>query len=118
MIVRGLLIALILGVIGSCSNCEAFTDAYQLYVQNGDQHNYYHIRIKNEDSGWNDAKNVEAGDCVRFHRIEPGDWSIRIYKDGSMLSDSAEFEVDDEDWCIRIRSETGKLESCNRNFCN
>lgn len=115
MVVRGLLIALILGLVGPV---YAFTDAYQLYIYNRDKHNYYHIRVKNEDSGWNDAKNVEAGSCVRFHRIEPGQWSIRIFKDGSMLSDYADFTVTDEDWCIRIRSETGKLYGCSTYYCS
>jgi len=113
--VRWIVLALILGVVGPV---YAFTDAYQLYIYNKDQHNYYHIRIKNEDSGWNDAKNVEAGSCVRFHRIEPGKWSIRIYQDGTMLSDYADFRVNDEDWCIRIRSETGKLKGCSTYYCS
>lgn len=113
MKINWLLVALILGVVGPL---YAFTDAYQLYVQNRSQHSY-RVRIKNEDSRWTDTQTVEAGGCVRFLRIEPGDWSIRVYK-GSMLSDYADFEVDDEDWCILIRSETGKVETCYKYFCN
>jgi hypothetical protein len=114
MIVRWIVLALILGVAGPI---YAFTDAYKLYIYNRDNRNYYHIRIKNEDSRWNDAKNVEAGSCVEFHRIEPGEYSIRIYKDGSMMSDYARFDVTDGERCLRIRSETGMLEDCSNYYC-
>ncbi len=113
MIVRWIALALILGVSGPV---HAFTDSFRLYIYNYDFHNYYHVRIKNEDSGWNDAKNVEAGSCQYFTRIEPGRYSVRIYKDGSMLSDHVWFDVSDEK-CIRIRSETGHMESCNEYSC-
>jgi hypothetical protein len=115
MIVRWIALALILII---SSPVYAFTDAYELYIYNRDRHNYYSVRIKNEDTSWTDTKTVEANGCVRFQRIEPGDWSIRIYQDGSMLSDYADFKVKDEDWCIRIRSETGKLYGCNTYYCS
>jgi hypothetical protein len=109
-----LALALIVGLSGSV---YGWTPVYRLYVYNWDTKNYYHIRIKNENSRWQDAKNVEAGGCVEFPKVEEGEYSIRIYRDGQDFSDYATFEVTDNDFCIRIRSVTGALESCGDYFC-
>ena len=92
--------------------------AYKLYIYNEDSENYYHVRLKNEDTGWYDARNVEADSCIEIYRLERGEYSIRTYQDGGSIGDYALFDIDDDHMCIRITSVTGKLRSCNRNYCN
>lgn len=92
--------------------------AYKLYVYNRDSHNYYHVRLKNEDTGWHDARNVEANDCVAIYRLEPGEYSIRNYKDGTDVGHYRSFNIKDDNKCIEITSVTGKMRSCSRDYCN
>lgn len=94
------------------------TPAYRLYIQNRDNHNSYHVRVKNEDTGWHDAVNIEAGSCAVVERMEPGEYSIRTYRNGGNTGDYAGFEIEDSNFCIRITSVTGSMEVCNQNFCD
>jgi hypothetical protein len=113
--VRWIVLALILGVVGSCADCQAFTDAYEMYIYNRTNDEYY-VRIKNEDSSWTADGTLGAGECGRFTRIEQGKWSIRVYR-GDMLTDFIDFRLREKDRCFRIRSETGKLEVCHTFYC-
>jgi len=94
------------------------TPAYKLYIYNLDRKNNYHIRLKNEDTGWQKAVDIEPDSCVVIYRMEPGEYSIRTYKDGTSVGDYASFEVEDDDLCIKITSVTGGLELCNNTFCS
>ena len=94
------------------------TPAYKLYIYNFDRKNNYHVRLKNEDTGWQKAVDIEADSCVVIYRMEPGEYSIRTYKDGTSVGDYASFEVEDDDLCIKITSVTGGLELCNNIFCS
>lgn len=108
-------IAIILGMVGLLT--MAFTPAYRLYIHNhGDV--AYTVRLKNEDSGWSKTETIGAGNCVKIYRIEPGNYSIRATKVGYHVDQYVSFEVDDDDWCIDITSVTGKIESCNRFYCD
>jgi hypothetical protein len=100
------------------SLAKSQTPSYRLYIYNMDSNNYYHVRIKNEDTRWSDAVNVEARSCAKMYRIEPGEYSIRTYRDGGMSGDYASFEVEDESVCIEITSVTGNLELCNKYYCS
>ena len=94
------------------------TPAYKLYVYNLDKNNGYRIRLKNEETGWSKSVNIEAESCVVISRMEPGEYTIRTYKEGTSVGDYASFNVEDEDLCIRITSVTGGLELCNNTFCS
>ena len=94
------------------------TPSYKLYIYNMDSENYYHVRIKNEDTRWADAVNIESRSCVKIYRIEPGEWSIRTYKDGRDVGNYATFDVVDSDICIEITSVTGGLEFCSKTYCS
>jgi len=94
-----------------------FTSSYMLYVYNQDNRNNYTIKIKNEDSGWQDSKNIEPGECIIFQRIEPGNYSIRTFKGNTSIGDYANFEVKNGDWCIEISSVTGQIRTCDWYFC-
>lgn len=94
------------------------TPAYKLYIYNLDKKNSYHIRLKNEDTGWQKSVDIETDSCVVIYRMEPGEYSIRTYKKGTSVGDYATFEVEDDDLCIKITSVTGRLELCNNTFCS
>jgi hypothetical protein len=94
------------------------TPAYKLYIYNLDRKNNYHIRLKNEGTGWHKTVDIEADSCVVIYRMEPGDYSIRTYKNGTSVGDYASFEVEDNDLCIKITSVTGGLELCDNTFCS
>ena len=93
------------------------TPSYRLYIHNMDSRNYYYVRVKNEDTRWSDSVNIEIGSCAKLYRIEPGEYSIRTYKDGKMAGDYATFEVVDENICIEITSVTGEMEFCGKMYC-
>ena len=90
---------------------------FKLYVYNRDSKNYY-IRLKNEDTGWYDARNVKSGRCVTIYRLEKGKYSIRIRRNGTDIGDYASFKIKNNHRCIEITSVTGKMRSCNRTYCN
>ena len=94
------------------------TKAFKLYVHNRDSKNYYHIRLKNEDTGWYDARNVEANDCIAIYRLEQGEYSIRTYRDGTDVGHYRSFKIKNDHKCLEITPVTGKMRSCNRNYCN
>lgn len=94
------------------------TPSYKLYIYNMDNKNYYAVRIKNEDTGWQANLNIEAGSCETVYRMEPGEYSIRTYKDGGWVGDYAGFEITDDDLCIEITSAIGTLDICESTFCD
>jgi hypothetical protein len=92
--------------------------AYKLYLHNRDSENYYHVRLKNEDTGWYDARNIEAGSCVEIYRLESGEYSIRTYQDGKMGGHYSSFKIRNDHKCLEITPVTGKLRSCSRSYCD
>ena len=94
------------------------TPSYRLYIYNMDTKNYYAIRIKNEDNGWQANLNIEAGSCESVERMEPGWYTIRTYRDGRNSGAYELFEVTDDHLCIEIDSVTGALRPCNKTFCD
>jgi hypothetical protein len=120
-IIESLITALYLLIAAGIALLPSFahsTPAYKLYIYNLDRKNNYHIRLKNEGTGWQKAVDIEADSCVIIHRMEPGEYSIRTYKGGTSVGDYASFEVEDDDLCVKITSVTGGLELCDNTFCS
>ena len=103
----------------SCSfNSKALaTDAYRLYVHNKDRHNYYQIRITNEDSRKKNSLTVEPKSCNVFDPNDEGEYSVRVYKNGRMFSDYVSIEINDTS-CIEMDSVTGKVSLCDEYWCS
>ena len=103
----------------SCSfNSKALaTDAYRLYVHNKDRHNYYQIRITNEDSRKKNSLTVEPKSCNVFDPTDEGEYSVRVYKNGRMFSDYVSIEINDTS-CIEMDSVTGKVSLCDEYWCS
>ena len=94
------------------------TPAYKLYIYNLDKKNSYHIRLENENTGWQKNVDIEADSCVVIYRMERGEYSIRTHKGSTSVGDYASFEVEGDDLCIKITSVKGGLELCNNTFCS
>ena len=111
------LLTLIISSLSLTFDSKAFaTDAYRLYVHNRHRHNYYEIRITNEDSRKKDTLTVEPKSCNVFDPTDEGEYSVRVYKNGTMFTDHVTIEIDDTS-CIELNSVTGKISLCNRNVC-
>ena len=100
----------------TCISKAFATDAYRLYVHNRDRSNYYYVRITNEDSRSKDSLTVDPASCNVFAPTDEGEYSVRVYKNGTMFTDHVTIEIDDTS-CIELNSVTGKISLCNRNFC-
>ena len=105
----------------SCLSCNfdsnAFaTDKYRLYVHNRDSKHYYRVRITNEDSRRKDSLTVDPKSCNVFDPTDEGEYSVRVYRNGTAFSDYVSIEINDTS-CIELNSVTGKISLCNRNWC-
>ena len=74
--------------------------------------NWMHIKpIHSKDS-----LTVDPASCNVFAPTDEGEYSVRVYKNGTMFTDHVTIEIDDTS-CIELNSVTGKISLCNRNFC-
>lgn len=114
--ILAILTAIFIGMLPSLA--ESQTPSYILYIYNMDSKNYYHVRIINDDTRWQNSVNVESRSCAKMYRMEPGTYTIQTYRDGSHVGDYAGFDIEDDDLCIEITSVTGKLDLCNKTYCS
>ena len=100
----------------SCIPKALASDSYRLYVHNRDRNNYYKVRITNEDSRRQDSLTVNPASCDVFPPTDEGEYSVRVYRGGTMLADYATIDIGDTS-CIEINSVTGKVSLCDRYWC-
>jgi hypothetical protein len=108
-------------LIVSCLSCnfdsKAFaTDKYRLYVHNRNSKHYYRVRITNEDSRKKDSLTVEPKSCNVFDPTDEGEYSVRVYRNGTTFSDNVSIEIDDTS-CIELNSVTGSVSLCDKYWC-
>ena len=114
---RTVFLILIISSLSFTFDSKAFaTDKYRLYVHNRNSKHYYRVRITNEDSRRKDSLTVDPKSCSVFAPTDEGEYSVRVYRNGTAFSDYVAIEIDDTS-CIELNSVTGKVSLCNRNFC-
>ena len=100
----------------TCISKAFATDSYRLYVHNRDRSNYYYVRIKNEDSRSKDSLTVDPASCNVFAPTDEGEYSVRVYRNGTTFSDNVSIEIDDTS-CIELNSVTGSVSLCEKYWC-
>ena len=100
----------------ACISRAFATDAYRLYVHNRNSKHYYEVRITNEDSRKKDSLTVDPKSCNVFDPTDEGEYSVRVYRNGTAFSDYVSIEIDDTS-CIELGSVTGSVSLCDKYWC-
>ena len=100
----------------TCISKAIATDAYRLYVHNRNSKHYYQVRITNEDSRKKDSLTVDPKSCNVFDPTDEGEYSVRVYRNGTVFSDYVSIEIDDTS-CIELNSVTGSVSLCDKYWC-
>jgi hypothetical protein len=117
LIVGTFLLTLIISSLSSTCISKAFaTDKYRLYVHNRNSKHYYRVRITNEDSRKKDSLTVDPKSCNVFDPTDEGEYSVRVYRNGTAFSDYVGIEIDDTS-CIELNSVTGSVSLCDKYWC-
>ena len=96
------LLTLIISSLSLTFDSKAFaTDKYRLYVHNRNSKHYYRVRITNEDSRKKDSLTVEPKSCNVFDPTDEGEYSVRVYRNGTVLADYVTLNIDDTSSRVR-----------------